>query len=299
MSRTAPSVLGLVLVATLSGGSLLCGEVPQERNVQRAASDAQRLPAPSPVAPSRESRGDSRDFGSRPNRDGQRLPASTPVTPTRGQGPSRGRTLHPADSRDSGGIRTHYYHGTRTIIPRQLDRAVFFPTPAYWRDRDLMAEIKWMSRSGFIPVSPIGDGVDMLTDYSQQPAGWRAYGVSVPAGGTVVLEVQHPKSAWFRLMLMDKWGEPGPGMLQAAIAYRPIQVFYKNPHEEARAIYVIVDDPGWWSDAKDPYTLLIRRDWDPAKTDLSQVKMVAGLWGASPSVNAQFRGPSLTGPAVR
>jgi hypothetical protein len=191
-----------------------------------------------------------------------------------------------------------HYPGTRIIIPPAWERCRYIPNWGYWRDRDLMTEIKWLSRSGFIPVSPIGDAVDMLTDYSQQPAGWRAYGVSVPVGGTVVLEVQHPNSAWFRLMLVDKWGAPGPGMMQAAFAPQPVLVTYRNPNKEATAIYVIVDDPAWWSDAKNPYTLLIHRDWDPARTDLSKVKMVAGLWGASPSVSAEFRGPSVTGPAV-
>jgi hypothetical protein len=172
------------------------------------------------------------------------------------------------------------------------------PDFGYWRHRDLMAEIQWLSRRGFIPVTALGDSVDALTDYVQTPAGWRAYGIAVPAGGTVQVEVQHAKLGWFRLMLVDKWGQPGPGMLQAAIAPQPVLVTYKNPSQEATAIYVIVDDPAWWSDATSPYTLRVRRDWDSARTDLSQVKMVAGLWGASPSVSAEFRGASLTGPAV-
>ncbi len=194
--------------------------------------------------------------------------------------------------------RLHLYPGTRTVVPPGWVRCTVLPNLSYWRQRDLMAEIQWLSRKGFIPVSPIGDRVEVLSDFTQVPAGWRAYGISVPAGGTVQVEVQHPKLGWFRLMLVDKWGQPGPGMLQAAIAHQPVLVTYKNPGMGATAVYVIVDDPAWWSDAKDPYTLMIRRDWDPARTDLSQVKMVAGLWGATPSVSAQYRGPSLTGPAV-
>jgi hypothetical protein len=190
------------------------------------------------------------------------------------------------------------YPGTRVVVPPAWHRCTTFPTGFYWRQRDLMAEIQWLSRRGFVPVTALGDTVEALTDYVQVPSGWRAYGVSVPAGGTVQIEVQHSNLGWFRLMLVDKWGRPGPGMLQAAIAPQPILVTYKNPGKEATAVYVIVDDPAWWSDAKNPYTLAIRRDWDPARVDLSGVKMVAGLWGASPSVSAEFRGPSLTGPAV-
>lgn len=191
-----------------------------------------------------------------------------------------------------------FYPGTRVIVPPAWTRCTTLPDHGYWRRRDLMAEIQWLSRRGFLPVTALGDSVEALEDYVQVPSGWRAYGVSVPAGGTVQVELQHGKLAWFRLMLVDKWGQPGPGMLQASIAHQPVLVTYKNPGKEATAVYVIVDDPAWWSDAKNPYNLVVRRDWDPAKTDLSRVKMVAGLWGASPSVSAQFRGPSLTGPAV-
>ena len=146
---------------------------------------------------------------------------------------------------------------------------------------------------GKVGPVPCGGGFPV-----QVPAGWRAYGVSVPVGGTVQVEVQHTNLGWFRLMLVDKWGTPAAGMLSASVAVQPVLVTYKNPTKEATAIYVIVDDPAWWSDSKNPYTLLIHRSWDPARTDLSQVKMVAGLWGATPSVSAEFRGPSRSGPAV-
>ena len=207
--------------------------------------------------------------------------------------PQRGPNLAPARV-----SRLYFYPGTRTLVPPAWARCTVMPGLGYWQQRDLMGEIKWMSRSGFIPVSPIGTAVDALSDYAQYPAGWRAYGLAVPAGGTVQVEVQHPKLGWFRLLMVDKWGAPGPGMQQQLVTHQPVRLTYKNPGKEATAVYIIVDDPGWWSSSVDPYTLLVRRDWDPARTDLSQVPMVAGLWGASPSVSAQFRGPSLTGPAV-
>lgn len=194
--------------------------------------------------------------------------------------------------------RLSLYPGSRVVIPPAWNRCAIQPDMGYWRRRDLMGEIQWLSRRGYIPVTALGDSVDALEDYVQVPSGWRAYGVSVPVGGTVQIEVQHPKLGWFRLMLVDKWGQPGPGMMQAAFAPQPVLVTYRNPGKEATAVYVIVDDPAWWSDARDPYTLVVCRDWDPAKVDLRSVKMVAGLWGASPSVSAEFRGPSLTGPAV-
>lgn len=271
--RILPALTVFGLIA-LAGSN--CGATPQEGRTPRPRSRPS-LSGPSTLSPSTESRGVF-------------------------QGSVEGRTPRPRpirsmnDSRN-GLRRVSFYTGTRIIIPPAWERCRVLPTFAYWQERDLMAEIQWISRRGFIPVTPLGDAVESISDFTQKPAGWRAYGISVPAGGTMQVEVKHGKLGWFRLMLVNKWGEPGAGMLQAAMAYQPVMVTYKNPGKEATAVYVIVDDPAWWSDAQDPYTLEVRRDWDPAKTDLSQVKMVAGLWGSSPSVSAEFAGPSMRGPA--
>lgn len=273
----------LTLFAGLALVSGFCGASPQEGKTPRQRVDVVRdSPRPSSAGTA------------------SAVPSSSKGSATAGAEGRVARTgpAHMTD-RPAGRVsRVNLYPGTRVVVPPAWDRCRTMPDGYYWRQRDLMAEIKWLSRRGFIPVTPLGDTVEALTDYVQTPAGWRAYGISVPAGGTVQLEVNHPSLAWFRLMLVDKWGQPGPGMLQAAIAHQPVMVTYKNPGKEALAVYVIVDDPAWWSDAKNPYTLMVRRDWNPATTDLSQVKMVAGLWGASPSVSAEFRSGSLTGPAV-
>lgn len=192
----------------------------------------------------------------------------------------------------------HYHRGRRIIMPPGFPRCTILPDADYWGSRDLMAEIQWLSRAGFLPVTPVDATVESLVDHTWRPAGWKAYGFAIPPGGKLQVEVQHDKLGWFRLMAVDRWGKPGRGMLQAAIAYRPTLVTLTNDSRKAEAVYIIVDDPAWWSDKDSPYTLVIRRDWDPAAVDLTKVQMVAGLWGASPSVSAQFRGPSLTGPAV-
>lgn len=279
MKLRNPRIPAQALVAALVFAAGVCGASPQQ--------EGDRRERPHPQGPV----GRTLNEGPRP---------TNPM-------PMDGGTRHTRQPFDDGNRRptpmprvrrVDLYPGTRTVVPPAWQRCTVQPTVRYWRGRDLMAEIQGLARRGFIPVSALGDGVDVLTDFAQTPAGWRAYGLAVPAGGTVQFEVQHPKLAWFRLMLVDKWGQPGPGMLQAAIAHQPVLVTYRNPNREAAAVYVIVDDPGWWSDARDPYTLVIRRDWNPAQADVRNVKIVAGLWGASPSVSAQFGGPSLTGPAV-
>ncbi len=183
------------------------------------------------------------------------------------------------------------------VFPPPFPRCTTLPDEAYWGSRDLMAEIKWLSRAGFLPVTPVEANAETVVDHTWMPSGWKAYGFAMPPGGRLQVEVVHSKPAWFRLMAVDKWGRPGPGMLEAAIAHRPTLVTVSNPSTKPSAVYIIVDDPAWWSSKEDPYTLNIRRDWDPAQVDLSAVQMVAGLWGSSPSVSAEFRGPSRTGPA--
>jgi hypothetical protein len=163
------------------------------------------------------------------------------------------------------------------------------PDVAFWLERDLMTEIRRWSRSGFIPVHPVGEGVQELSDYVQSSGGWRAYGIAVPAGGIAMMEVQHPKSAWFRLLIMDKWGRYQPGMRAEAFTPSPLKVGYQNLGKEAETVYVVVDDPGRWSGAEEPYTLLIQRDWRPADTDLKQVKTAVGLWGDNPIVTIEAR----------
>jgi len=282
MKPAVPSVLSLALLGGLLSLPVLCGATPLEEQGRRGT--------PQPMGP----------VGGRGVSESPRPANPHPIAgASHGlPGGPRTRDMQPRPGPAPRVSRVNFYPGTRTVILPAWQRCTTLPDMAYWGRRDLMAEIQWLSRRGFIPVTALGDTVDQLSDFTQMPAGWRAYGLSVPAGGTVQVEVKHTKLGWFRLMLVNKWGEPGPGMMQAAIAHQPILVTYKNPHKEATAIYVIVDDPAWWSGADDPYTLVVRRDWDPAKVDLSQVKMVAGLWGSSPSVSAEFRGPSLSGPAV-
>jgi len=244
--------------------------------VSRPAPQTPAPPVPMPQIPRARDSQQRSDPSPRPSRT-QGDPASkTGLQPPRGVVPPRPDPVR-------------YHPGTRIIIPPPWERCSALPNSAYWRERDLMAEIQGLSRSGLIPVIPIGEEVEVLSDYAQSPAGWRAYGIAVPAGGIVMMEVQHPKSAWFRLMIMDQWGQYQPGMRAEAFTPNPLKVGYQNQSKEAKAVYIIVDDPGWWSGTKDPYTLLIQRDWHPAKADLKQVKTAVGLLDDNPIVTIEAR----------
>jgi hypothetical protein len=181
-----------------------------------------------------------------------------------------------------------FHPGTRILKPPAWPRLAVAPDLAAWRRRDLFAEIRWLARLGRIPVTVIPDDVESLQDYTDKPAGWKAYGLVVPPGGTLIVEVQHVKPAWFRLLVKDKHRQYVPGARQEWNP-SPLKVGFQNTEKVAKAFYVLVDDPAQWSDAASPYTLLFRRDWDPAKTNLGQVDPATGPWAAHPSVTAEFK----------
>lgn len=179
----------------------------------------------------------------------------------------------------------------KVVMPPVMPTATEAPTTKFWAHRDIQAEIQWLSRVGFLPVIPVDASAESVVDHTHHPSGWKAYGIAVPPGGRLQVELQHSKIGWFRLSALDKWGQLGPGTLQATLAYKPVLLTVSNPKKEAEAIYVIVDDPGRWS-IKDPYKLVVRRDWDPAVVNLSSVQMAVGLWGGAPTsfvASAEFR----------
>jgi hypothetical protein len=191
--------------------------------------------------------------------------------------------------------RVDLYPGTRTVIPCGWDRAILMPDQAFWGRRDLMADIQIMSRSGFIPATPVPVDAAELSGIADYPAGWKAYAMAVPAKGQVTVRVSHTKPAWFRLIMCNKWSSREEGMLRPVgePIFGMLSRTYANPSNSGKAIYIIVDDPGWWSSKQDPYTITFERSWDPATTDLSGVKLAAGIWGSQPSVSAEYRHPSI------
>jgi hypothetical protein len=187
--------------------------------------------------------------------------------------------------------------GVPIVLPPAMERwSTREPcTEERWRRRDIMGQIMYMARSGSIPIRGLTDESE-LYDYGWIPAGWRAYGMFVPAGGEVRISLDHSKRAWFRLTMMNKWGQLEQGMLQNYLhTFEPV-VTYKNPTDKTRAIYFIADDPAWWSHKDWPYKLTIQRNWDPKLGRPDTLKLVDGIWAVHtpdqpPANMAAFLGP--------
>lgn len=161
---------------------------------------------------------------------------------------------------------------------RALPRCTVAPTPEYWKSRDLMEEIQAMARRGNIQVHPVKADLNTFDGWAQHPAGWIAYGFTVPAEATLKVSLEHPNRGWFRLAMMNKWGQLEQGMLHNVLhTFEPV-VSYTNPTKETRAVYVLVDDPGWMSSKGTPFTMNITRSWDPNEKKIDNAVVVQGIW---------------------
>jgi hypothetical protein len=185
----------------------------------------------------------------------------------------------------------------RAYYPAALPRCFHSPDSAFWGTRDINREIQIMARRGFIPVTP-GNEDPEISGSCYFPAGWRAYAFIVPAKEKLHVRLYHPNAGWFRLMMVDRWGQLRPGMLQNLIPTGNAEVSFANPTAETTAVYVIVDDPGWMSTEQNPFTLKVERTWDPAKTPVPALPPVLGIWAQDKAAGEQPAGKGAAPPAV-
>lgn len=164
------------------------------------------------------------------------------------------------------------------ITPREMERCTSMPTTQAWEARDLVRELRTLSRQGYVPVTMVKGGLDAFKAHTEIPSGWRAYGFVVPGKGELEVRLTHPNQGWFRLLMMNKWGQLSKGMLQNLHPKGDPIVTYKNPGNSAQAVFVLADDPGWMSSSRLPYTLNIKRSWSGKEVDLRPVPQRLGIW---------------------
>ncbi|GLH72319.1 hypothetical protein GETHLI_08210 [Geothrix limicola] len=134
-----------------------------------------------------------------------------------------------------------------------------------------------MARRGSVAVHPVSDTIDEFTGVSEMPAGWKAYGFGVPPGEKIHIRLHHPNEGWFRLVMLNRWGQIEKGMLQNLIPTGNPEVSYTNFSDKPRAVYVIVDDPGWMSCQATPFSIKVTRSWDPSKKGVG-TPVANGIW---------------------
>ncbi|HJV91076.1 MAG TPA: hypothetical protein VJ623_12285 [Holophagaceae bacterium] len=221
--------------------------------------------------------------------------------PGMGDGPIRGEGQADRSPRSESGVGSRSREGQRPAPPpmrtRLADtvgfatfgtrtRCTVMPTAMYWQRHDLMWEIRSHARQGFIPVMPFPDDSSSFSHYAMYSTGWRVYGFLVPPGGSLRVDLQHAKPAWFRTIWCDKWGEYRPGM---KVKIGDPSALYQNPESTVQAVYLVVDDPGQWSSEQDPYVLKVQRSWDPKALNADGVTLAAGIWNTPKTFLPEFR----------
>ena len=166
----------------------------------------------------------------------------------------------------------------RTFLPSPLPRALAMPLAPFWEGRDIMREIQAIARRGFIAVTPVASTTPAVTDFAFVPAGWKPYAFAVPGKESLHVRLHHGNEGWFRLAMVNRWGQLSEGMLQNRIPTGNPEVSFKNPSNLPQVVYVIVDDPGWMSSETNPYVLNIDRSWDPLKHAMPDVPAALGIW---------------------
>ncbi len=166
---------------------------------------------------------------------------------------------------------------TRVIVPPPIERLRTCPDMDFWRTRDLFTMLQLWARRGAIPVVPVDDYAS-LEDFSLLMAGWKAYGMTVPPKESVTFTLDHSNRAWFSVNLCNKWGQLEQGMLHSKLHRGTPTITYTNPFDEPRHVYLVVDDPGLMSSMGNPYTLTLKRSWDPGKYQVNGLPAAAGIW---------------------
>ncbi|NTV74398.1 MAG: hypothetical protein HGA66_09350 [Holophaga sp.] len=262
--RTAARPTRAVLALALAGTALFAQKSGPA--TERRTMEPHSMPSPPPAPPPSQTTRTYTPRAARPEGGAHResRPGAQHPTPRGFVQVDRPRTMVPPAS-------------AQVLVPRATPRVRLWPETSYWQTRDLMAEIQHMARRGFIPVTPGGDAEEIVGS-SYFPAGWRSYAFVVPGKQKLHVRLRHTNEGWFRLAMVDRWGQMREGMLQNLIPTGNPEVTYANPVDLANTVYVIVDDPGWMSTKENPFTLKVDRSWDPKTLKEPALPAVLGIW---------------------
>jgi len=109
-------------------------------------------------------------------------------------------------------------------------------------ERSAFGQARHAARRGpSLPALQLPGGSVRVKDRIPDISGWRAYAVEVAGGASAKAHVVEGRKGWFRVLGVNAWGREEPGLLQNRIATGEPQATYKNPGQETRTIYFIVD----------------------------------------------------------
>jgi len=119
-------------------------------------------------------------------------------------------------------------------------------------------------RTGPLPCVVVPIGEVAIAHGVALPAGWMAYQVEAGPLETVKAALQGDHPAWFRVKVVNKFGQLEKGMLQNLIPRGEPQASYINPKAAPAKVFFVVDTTLILNSAE-PYTLTFTRSQAPAR----------------------------------
>jgi hypothetical protein len=96
-------------------------------------------------------------------------------------------------------------------------------------------------------------------------AGWMAYKVEAAPGERIQARLAGVHEGWFKVRVVNRFGDLGEGMLQNLIQTGNPEASYQNPGKAAVTVFFVVDTTVKLS-GDEPYTLSFRRQPAPASS---------------------------------
>jgi len=149
------------------------------------------------------------------------------------------------------------------VEAKDLPPAPRGPMPPPVRDQGNDRSVLGLARHGArevpsIPALQLPSGSVRVKDKIPNISGWRAYAIEVPGGGSVKAHVVEGRKGWFRVLGVNAWGREEAGLVQNRIPTGEPQATYRNPSQETRTVYFIVDTLDI-NMAGEPFTLEVTR----------------------------------------
>ena len=114
-------------------------------------------------------------------------------------------------------------------------------------------------RGGATPGVQVPAGDVAIRHGVALPAGWMAYRVEAAPGERIQARLRTTHEGWFKVSVVNKFGEMEEGMLHNLIPTGNPEASYQNPRKDTATVYFVVDTTTQLN-GSEPYLLLITRE---------------------------------------
>lgn len=162
----------------------------------------------------------------------------------------------------------------------------FGPAPS-WLFYRHQAFFGGLNKHSFIPTQKVDPATNEIVDQVWWHQSAMSYGILMPPGGKLVVELDHPNLGWIHHSFVGKWGSPEPGMLMNLIKFNGAPAVCTNPTDKPKYVYLVVSDPTGMT-FNNPYRLTLNASWKPDTLKGIDLPIAKGIWSESWIVDSEF-----------